>query len=48
LANGLVGGHGIAAPLAIGNGLLGAPLGLGVGKLGLASPLGLGLGKAIL
>ncbi|GIY46569.1 uncharacterized protein CDAR_408241 [Caerostris darwini] len=48
IANGLY-GNGIAAPLAIGNGLLGAPYGLGVGKLGLAAPLGLGLGlgKAI-
>ncbi|KAF8787642.1 hypothetical protein HNY73_009220 [Argiope bruennichi] len=32
---------GLAAPLSIGNGLLGSPYGLGVGKLGLLAPLGL-------
>ncbi|GFR07397.1 hypothetical protein TNCT_433571 [Trichonephila clavata] len=43
-------GYGVAGPLALGNGLLGAGYGLGVGKLGLGlgAPLGLGLGKAIL
>ncbi|GFT33540.1 uncharacterized protein NPIL_160221 [Nephila pilipes] len=43
-------GYGVAGPLALGNGLLGAGYGLGLGKvgLGLGAPLGLGLGKAIL
>ncbi|GFS67716.1 uncharacterized protein TNCV_4363881 [Trichonephila clavipes] len=43
-------GYGVAGPLTVGNGLLGAGYGLGVGKLGLGlgAPLGLGLGKAIL